>query len=279
MRMVIRIVVIVLSLIVVLLAGGWVGLQVNASSFPTIKPGDTPRMIPIPAGLPAPVERFARAVYGDTLPDVQTAMVLGRARLAPVGPPMPTRFRFFYDARRSSHYHDIQVTWFNLTFMCIHERNLEGHITLDLSILGQVDDAPHTNHAGIQGYWTEVLAWVPAVTLTDSRVRWEALNDSEALLSLPGLDDVESLTVRFDPTTGLLSEVETMRYQSEEQPERWRWFNRVLEWRIIEGQLVATRSQTQWNDATPWANWEVEQVALNVDVSARLAQFGGDIDE
>ncbi|MBL8163432.1 MAG: hypothetical protein JNJ61_15700 [Anaerolineae bacterium] len=276
--MVIRIVVIVLSLIVVLLAGGWMGLQVNASSFPTVKAGDTPRTLPIPAGLPAPVERFARAVYGDTLPDVQSAMVLGRARLAPFGLPMPTRFRFFYDARRSSHYHDIQVTWFNLTFMRIHERNLEGHVTLDLSMLGQVDDAPHTNRAGIQGYWAEVLAWVPAVTLTDPRVRWEALSDSEARLFLPGLDDVEALTVRFDPDTGLMTEVETMRYQSEEQPERWHWFNRILEWRIIEGQLVATRSQTQWNDAAPWANWEVEQSALNVDVSARLAQFGGDID-
>jgi hypothetical protein len=36
------------------------------------------------------------------------------------------------------------------------------------------------------------------------------------------------------------------------------------------------RSQTQWNQDTPWATWEVEQVALNVDVSARLGQFGGE---
>jgi hypothetical protein len=203
--------------------------------------------------------------------------VLGRAQLAPTGFPMPTRFRFYYHAVTSSHYHDIQVTWFNLTFMRIHERNQEGHVSLDLSILGQVDDAPKTNRAGIQGYWGEVLAWVPSIVLTDPRVRWEAVDDTTAHLYLPGLDDVEAFTVRFDGDTALITEVETMRYQSEENTERWRWFNRILEWETVNGLRVPIRSQTQWNDNTPWATWEVEQVVLNVDVSARMAQFGGDV--
>lgn len=272
----IRIVLIIVSVLVLLLAGGWLGLQVKASSFPAVESGAAPRLIPIPAGLPAPVERFARTIYGESLPEVQSAMVLGRAQLAPTGMPMPTRFRFYYDAARSSHYHDIQVAWFNLTFMRIHERNLEGHVKLDLSIIGKVDDAPKTNHAGIQGYWSEALAWVPAIALTDPRVRWEAVDDTTARLFLPGLDDVEALTVRFDPATGLLSEVETLRYQSEENPDRWRWFNRILAWDTVNGQRVPVRSQTQWREDAPWATWEVEQVVLNVDVAARLAQFGGD---
>lgn len=277
MPILIRIILIVVSLVILLLAGGWLGLQIKASSFPMVEPGPAPRRIPIPAGLPAPVERFARAIYGESLPEVQSAMVLGRAQLAPTGMPMPTRFRFYYDADRSSHYHDIQVTWFNLTVMRIHERNLEGHVKLDLSIIGQVDDAPKTNHAGIQGYWSEVLAWVPAIALTDPRLRWEAVDETTARLILPGLDDVEALTVRFDPVTGLLAEVETLRYQSEENADRWRWFNRVLAWSTVSGQRVPVRSQTQWRDDAPWATWEVEQVVLNVDVSARLTQFGGDV--
>jgi hypothetical protein len=264
------------SIGILLLAAGWLGLQVKATSFPTITGGDAPRMKPLPTDLPAPVQRFARAVFGDSLPEVGSAMVLGRAQLAPTGMPMPTRFRFYYDAARSSHYHDIQVTWFNLTFMRIHERNLAGHVTLDLSLLGRVEDAPHTNRAGIQGYWSEALAWVPAIALTDPRVRWEGVDDTTARLHLPGLDAVEALTVRFDAETGLLTEVETMRYQSEEQAERWRWFNRILEWGVVNGQRVSVRSQTQWKHDAPWATWEVEQVALNVDVSARLATFGGD---
>jgi len=277
MRMLVRILAVVASLIVLALVGGWLGLQVKASSFPAITPTSSPSIIPLPASLPEPVLRFARAVFGDTLPDVQSAVVLGRASLAPTGMPMPTRFRFYYDAGRSSHYHDIQVTWFTLPFLRIHERNLEGHTMLDLSILGHVEDAPQTNRAAIQGYWSEVLAWVPAIALTDVRVRWEVVDKTTARLYLPGLDDQEALTVSFDADTGLMTTVETMRYQDESRPERWRWFNRILEWGVVDGLHVPVRSQTQWNDDTPWATWEVEQVIFNVDVSTRLAQFGGDV--
>lgn len=268
--------VIVISLLVLVLVGGWLGIRVKATGFPMVNPGPVARRVPIPGGLPAPVERFARALFEDNLPDVQSAMVLGRAQLAPTGMPMPTRFRFYYDAARSSHYHDIQVTWFNLTFMRIHERNLEGHVNLDLAIIGKVNDQPKTNRAGIQGYWSEVLAWVPSIALTDPRVRWKAVDDTTARLYLPGLDDSEAFTVRFDASTGLISEIETLRYQSEENAERWRWFNRILAWGVVNGMRIPVRAQTQWREDKPWATWEVEQVVLNVDVSARLAQFGGD---
>jgi hypothetical protein len=277
MRMLFRIVAVIVFVAVLLLSVGWLGLQVKASPFPALTPGSTPRLIPVPENLPPPVARFAQALFGDTIPDVQSAMVLGRAQLAPTGMPMPTRFRFSYDAARSSHYHDIQVTWFTLPFMRIHERNLEGHVTLDLSILGRVDDTPKTNRAGIQGYWAEVLAWVPSIALTDPRVGWEGVDDTTARLLLPGLDAEAALTVRFDAGTGLITEVETLRHQSEEQAEPWRWFNRVLDWDTVNGMRVAVRSQTQWREDAPWATWEVEQVALNVDVTARLAQFGGDV--
>jgi hypothetical protein len=223
------------------------------------------------------VQRFAKAVFGESLPEIQSAMVLGRAWLAPVGFPLPTRFRFYYDIAQSSHYHDIQVSWFRWTFMRIHERNLAGHVMLDLAALGKVEDAPHTNRAGIQGYWAEALAWLPAVVLTDPRVRWETVDTTTARLHLPDLEDCEALTVRFDAATGLMSAVETQRYQSEENPERWQWLNHILAWSMVNGQRIPSLSQTQWNDAKPWATWEVEQVLLNAPVAARLAQFGGDL--
>jgi hypothetical protein len=275
--MLIRLVGIIVALLVIVLVGGWAGLQVKTTPFPPVTQAEPSQLISIPETLPAPVQRFARAVYGESLPLVQSALVQGRAQLAPTGFPMPTRFRFYYDAARSSHYHDIQVTWFTLPFMRITERNLEGHVKLDLAIIGQVDDAPKTNHAGIQGYWAEVLAWAPSIALTDSRVRWEVVDDTSARLYLPGLEDAEAFTVRFDPQTGLMTEVETLRYQSEENADRWRWFNRILAWEMVDGQRVPVRSETQWQEDAPWATWEVENVALNVDVSARLALFGGDL--
>jgi len=277
MRMLIRILAVLASLVVFLFVSGWLGLQVKATSFAVVAPGADPSRSPLPSDLPAPVQRFARLMFGESLPNVRSAMVLGQAQLAPVGFPMPTRFRFYYDATRSSYYHDIQVTWFTLPFMRIHERNLEGHVTLDLSVLGRVEDAPHTNRAGIQGYWSEVLAWVPSIVLTDTHVRWEAVDATTARLYLPGLNDDEAFTVRFDAESGLMTEIETMRYQNESQAERWHWRNRILEWGMVDGKRVPVRAQTQWNDDTPWATWEVEQVVFNVDASARLAEFGGDI--
>lgn len=267
----------VISLIGLLLIGGWLGLQVSAPRFATVTPASEPRRLPLSSTLPAPVHRFALVLFGDNAPAVQSAMVLGRAQLAPAGFRMPTRFRFYYDATRSSYYHDIEATWFRLPFMRIHERNLEGHAILDLGLLGRVEDAPYTNRAAVQGYWAEVLAWLPSIALTDERVQWEAIDATTARLYLPGLNDEEAFTVRFDADTGLLTEIETMRYQSESDTQRSRWRNRILEWDIVDGMRVPVRAETQWNDATPWATWNVEQVVVNVDVSARFAQFGGDI--
>ncbi len=121
------------------------------------------------------------------------------------------------------------------------------------------------------------MAWAPSIVLTDTRVRWESGDATTARLYLPGLDDAEAFTVRFDESTGLISEIETMRYQDETHDERRRWRNRILEWGVVDGLRVPVRAETQWNDDIPWANWEIEQIVFNIDVSARFAQFGGDI--
>lgn len=263
-------------IVLVSLCGGilWLGLQIQASPFPKPTSGAQPERLAIPADLPAPVRRFAQALYGESLPQIRSAIITGRARLAPTGFPMPTRFRFFYDVVRASHYHEIHVTWFKRSFMHIHERNLEGHARLDLAFLGGVDDAPRTNRASIQGYWGEVLAWLPAVALSDQRVRWQTIDDTSARLYLPECADEEAFMVRFHPSTGLVESVETLRYQAEDKPQRWRWSNRIGAWEQVEGSPVAQNAETQWEDAKPWACWHIEAVALNAEVTQRMAHFG-----
>lgn len=113
-------------------------------------------------------------------------------------------------------------------------------------MIGQVNNQPKANRAAIQGYWSEVLAWVPSIALTDPRVRWEAVDDTTVRLYLPGLDDAEAFTVRFAADTGLISQIETMRYQNEDNAERWHWFNRILRWGTVDGLRVPVRAQTQW---------------------------------
>jgi hypothetical protein len=124
-----------------LLGIGWLGFRIPSPRFKASQVS-TAEIIPIPTGLPEPVQRFVRAMYGDSLPVVKTALVTGRATVRFNGITMPTRFRFYYDAC-GAHYHDIQVTWFTLPIMQIHERFLDGR----------------TDKASNQGFWSETLAW------------------------------------------------------------------------------------------------------------------------
>lgn len=265
------------AVLVVLVALAWLGLQVPAAAWPTAALPPAPATVSIPAGLPAPVERYARAVYGDELPVIDTAVVYGRARLAPTGMYLPSRFRFYYDRASASHYHHIEVLWYRLPLLRIHERNREGVGILDLGPLGRVEDAPNTNIAGQQGFWAEVLAWVPAMALNDSRITWEAVDDNTARAILPGLGERFAFTVRFDAETGLLTELEAARYQSEDGNTLTRWTNRTVAWADLNGVMVPVESETQWADDEPWAYWAIDQVVVNADVTARFEQFGGDL--
>ena len=43
----------------------------------------------------------------------------------------------------------------------------------------------------------------------------------------------------------------------------------------MNGIQVPVRAQTRWNDEPPWAEWHIEQIIYNTDVSRRFNQFGG----
>jgi len=109
--------------------------------------------------------------------------------------------------------------------MRIHERFREGHARLDMAIIGQVENSPKVDHASLQGFYAETLAWLPAIALSDGAIRWETVDDHTARAFLPGADDAESFTLRFDPVTGLLTEVEALRYRDANSPERSRWIS------------------------------------------------------
>ncbi len=275
MRMFIKIAFLIGVGLVVLSGLGWLGLQTKATPFDAPPRGITPERAPLSRDLPAPVARYAEAIYGpDGVPVVQTAIVQGRGRLAPVGPALPSRFRFSYDTAPSRYYHHIRATWFGVPFISIHEQLRDGHTRFDLGPIGSLEDDPNTNRAAMQGYWAEVIAWLPAIALHSDAVRWEARDAHSVILHLPELDAAEALTIHFDPETGLLTDMHTERYQSENDTKRRPWHNQVLEWDDVDGQRVPVRTETWWGDDDPWATWEIEHVVLNPEVRARFATFG-----
>src|SRR5512140_548791 len=91
----------------------WLGLHVKPAPFPAY-PQKTVEIkyVPLPTGLPAPVERFYRKIFGERIPLIQTAVMTGHATLRPFGPlTLPGRFRFTHTIGEG-YRHYIEATLF-----------------------------------------------------------------------------------------------------------------------------------------------------------------------
>jgi hypothetical protein len=271
-RWTMKIILILLSVVAALGVLFWLGLQVQPASLEAF-PQQTPPMerVPLPEGLPVPVERLYRQVYGDTLPVIETAVISGRAKLRIAGINLPSRFRFTHIAGQG-YRHYIESCWFGIPLFKVNETYLEGkgHLELPMGVF----EGQKIDQGANLGLWSENV-WMPAVYLTDPRVQWEAVDDVTAILVVPFGEEEERFVVRFDPQTGLLEWMESMRYQGEDSQKKMLWMNHVLEWREVDGYLLPALAALTWMDAgTPWAVWEVEDVVYNADVTEYIRARG-----
>ena len=111
-----KIILIVVAVLTLLLFG-WLGLRVKPRPLPAFA-GNSPVLetVPLPEGLPAPVERFYRQLYGDRVPVIESAVISGRAVMSPVGGvKIPARFRFYHRAGQD-YRHFFEMTWFGRKF-------------------------------------------------------------------------------------------------------------------------------------------------------------------
>ncbi len=228
--------------------------------------------VPLPEGLPAPVERFYRRLYGERVPVVRSAVVTGRATLRLGGLSFPARFRFTHEAGQG-YRHYIQATVFGLPVMWVSESYLNGKARLELPF-GVTENEPKVDQAANLGLWAEAV-WFPALFLIDPRVRWEPVDDLTACLVVPFGAGEERFTVRFAPETGLVRRLESMRYKGAEDPHKTLWLNEALVWEELDGRLVLTESALTWSgDSAPWASFRVEELVYNVDVRETLGRRG-----
>lgn len=269
-----KIIAILIGAIAILILLGWIGLKILPAPFRPF-PGQTPALqtVPLPAGLPAPVERFYRRLYGDNVPVIESAVVTGRARLRPFGPfYFPGRFRFSHLAGQG-YRHYIEITFFGIPLMKVDERYVDGKSLFEAPI-GVIDDDPKQNQGANLGMWSESV-WFPSIFLTDPRVRWEPLDEGTAILVVPFESTQERYVVRFDPDTGLITYLESMRYHGPESEAKALWLNESLGWEEIDGFLILQSAAAIWLDQrTPWAFFTVEEIVYNVDVKDYLYQKG-----
>jgi len=226
----------------------------------------------LPDDLPAPVARYYETVLGDEVPVVETAVITGRGTLRFMSITFPARLRFTHDAGQG-YRHYIEATIFGLPVLKVNERYLDGQARMQLPV-GIIENEPKVDMAANLGLWGESI-WLPSIYLTDSRVRWEAIDETSARLIVPFAADEDTFTVYFDPETGLIASMEAMRYKEATSTEKILWQLTPLAWDTYQGILIPSRSSVTWADeGTPWLVIELDDIAYNVDIQEYIRAEG-----
>jgi hypothetical protein len=237
---------------------GWMALKIRPAPFaPITASPEVVETVPLPAGLPVPVQRFYRQRYGDHVPIIRSAVITGRGtmRVAPLfNLTFPARFRFTHEAGRN-YRHYIEVTLFGLPALKVNEYFVDGKERQVLPWAVMTDN-PKLDQGGNLGMWAEILRWLPAALLTDPKVRWEPFDDDSAMLVVPFGDEEERFVVRFSEVSGEIAYWEVMRY-ADGAGEKTLWVN-----------------GTWFEDGRPWFVIQEEQVTLNIDVDTSVTAKG-----
>ena len=270
-----RIAGIVIAIVIGISVLVWIGLRVKPKPFPSVSlAAGSVQMMPLPQGLPAPVDRFYREIYGDQVPVIRSAVITGRGRLrlpSKGGITFPARFRFTYDAG-NGYRHYIESTFYGLPIMRVSEHYLGGEGRLDLPF--GVSQGPKVDQAANLGLWGESI-WFSSLFVTDPRVRWEPVDDGTALLFVPFGAEEQCFVVRFDPDSHMLHLLESMRYKGAEATGKILWLNEALNWGSIDGNpLPADGAVTWFDEGNPWAVFHVEEVLFNADVQNYIKAKG-----
>lgn len=265
----------VVAVLVVLVVIGWLGFRVSPRPFgsPSVDEGPI-ETAPIPAGLPAPVERYLRVTYGEEVPVIHSAVLTGRGRIQPNTPIfLPARFRFVHESG-TNYRHFFEVTWFGLPVLTVDEGIVDGASFFENPLLGTEYDEPGMNQGATLALWAEAI-WFPAVLATDARIQWQPVDDVTALLRVPFEAGTETFVVRFDLESGQLTTMEAMRARTKDIDQKILWMPRSLAWDWIDGYLIPSESAVVWQDqGTPWAYFSVEDVVYNGDVSEYVRARG-----
>lgn len=254
---------------------GWIGLEVQPHPFPPFPTqSQALHTVPLPSGLPAPVERFYKNLYGEEIPLIETAVLMGRGTLKPfMNIPVPARFVFVHNAGKD-YRHTFEATLFGIPLLKVNEGYIDGASFFETP-LASFTNNPKANQGANLSLWAEAI-WFPSIWVTDPRVHWDAIDNNAALLYVPFENDEENFLVRFNPETGLIDTMETMRYRDTTgDPPKILWIlQNEYRQSTSKGNGVSIGSAMWLDQGSPWAYFAVEDLIFNTDVSTFIGQKG-----
>jgi hypothetical protein len=251
----------------------WIGTRIVPRAFPSHpQESEIPEELPMPPGLPAPVQRFYEILYGDSVPHIHSFILTGRGRVRFKGLTFPARLRFTHQAGKG-YRHYIEAVFWGLPMMQVNEHYLDWRSRLALPF-GVVENEPRVDQAANLGLWSETMLF-PAVYLTTEGVRWEGMDETTARLFVPFKDEEHVFTVHFDARSGLVTRMKALRWKNAGDESRTPWEAQILEWGRLAGWQMPVLFGAQWMDEdSPWLVARIEDIVWNVDVQSYIRQEG-----
>ena len=206
-------------------------------------------------GLPAPVQRYFRAVLKDGQPFIAAATfeLAGRFNMSATG---GAQWKAFTSTQRATT-HRPGFLWNGRVVMLpglaahVHDSYIAGVGTLHAAVLGlftvaKVQGSGEIARGELMRYFAE-MAWYPTALLPSQGVRWAAVDDRSANATL--VDGPVSLTLlfRFDET-GLITSVHADARGAGvgKDTVMLPWECSVSNYQLRDGMMVPSRGEAAW---------------------------------
>lgn len=211
-------------------------------------------------GLPAPVQRFFRAVLRDGQPMIAAVDVehTGAFNLAAEG---PARWKPFTSkqrttTRRPGFVWDGRVVMLPGVAVHVHDAYVAGEGILHPAVMGLVSLTDMRGASPEPGgvahgeflRWFAEAAWYPTALLPSQGVHWRAVDEHSAWATVGDGGVSSALLFRFDPQSGVIASVRaeargrTMGKDVTMMPWEGRWFDYAEH----EGVRAPTRGEVSW---------------------------------
>ena len=118
------------------------------------------------------------------VPNIQTAVIWGHARIKRLGLWVPSRFQAYYQAGKAF-YRAVQLTWFGQPIITGHAALLDGQGELFASGMYSLDECSmEITQSQVLSLWADSL-YTPSILLGGTSVRWLARDEDSARLMVP----------------------------------------------------------------------------------------------